>query len=84
MRTKKKSTALTEKSVFTTPKVFECPFCKDSLSMSAWREPIVNHLIVTIDHRGYIHVHGPLDDRSAIDTMVKAVQVESDKYQVVQ
>jgi len=52
----------------------ECPFCEGNPDVEQWDEEIVDHLVMTIDEGGHLHVHGPTDDPKAMKRFVKVLE----------
>lgn len=60
----------------------ECPFCKengDTVQVESWRRKSAEHLIVTINSSGEIHVHGPVKNTTVITKMIGAIVTEHAK-----
>lgn len=54
----------------------KCAFCSERTIVPQWRKQIVEHLIVTIDSEGCLHVHGPLTKTAVMETMLEGVRKE--------
>lgn len=56
----------------------KCPWCDHHNDVKHWDHEIVQHLVVTIDSGGHIHVHGPrADQRGRDDLQEKADGIPS-------
>jgi len=50
----------------------KCPYCEA-------KEPI-EHMVITKDAKGHIHVHGPLNNHNLMMQMIKAIVDQTKKY----
>ena len=60
----------------------KCPFCsknenKDVMIKEIRMQDVHEHLIVTKDVEGHIHVHGPVSDKTLIVDMIKKIAREA-------
>ena len=53
-----------------------CPFCKDNKEIAIADNPAA-HLIMTIDSKGFHHVHGPISDKRLMVTMIQKIAEEA-------
>ncbi len=78
------SASLTEKEVDVKwEDRFLCPWCIEPTSVEAWKNKVIEHLVITIDINGHIHVHGPVNNdkimRMLLDGAEKELQKNKEK-----
>jgi hypothetical protein len=56
-----------------------CPFCIEPTNVEAWKNRIIEHLIITIDIAGHIHVHGPVNNEKIMRMLIDAAEKETKK-----
>jgi len=53
-----------------------CPFCDPEKEISVHDKPAA-HLIVTINAKGFHHVHGPISDKRMMTNMIQKIAEEA-------
>jgi len=61
-------------------KAKRCPFCDDPKNDEYWSGIILEHLIITMDLMGKIHIHGPIEKENImlkfIDELKQQVKLQ--------
>ena len=74
------SASLSENIIEFTPNYpNQCRFCTEPTNVPAWGKKILEHLIITIDEMGHVHVHGPLTSAARMRVMLDAAEEEMKK-----
>ena len=55
----------------------KCPLCKDAKILPIDKDNVAEHLIVTKDHEGVTHVHGPIKNKAMMQHLVVATLKEA-------
>jgi hypothetical protein len=55
----------------------KCPFCKDPKILPVDKKNVAEHMIVTKDHQGVTHVHGPIGNKAMIQNLVTSILKEA-------
>lgn len=58
----------------------KCLFCeKTSKDVPQFSKTIIQHLIVTMNDHGHIHVHGPIENKRIMDILISGIKDEMEK-----
>jgi len=56
-----------------------CPLCTDKRELKPDKKnQLKEHLVVTLDKKNHIHVHGPIKNKELMAEMIKAIARRSD------